>query len=380
LAQGFWRPESSGDTFLSNLLPSIPPPYPPGCSAMLATPLLAIALALPLAIVGASPDLSGASPSSAAASAPEVVALAADDTCATEHCGLGLLQTRSEALRVHAAQGEELGHRALGAKRGAKAVPPDFITDPMYNWLKAALPGQWGDIIDAGTGPESLAWLATCPVSTITAVTANESSKASTLNMVSSYLDPARDKILVGKWQDPEFLKGHQYDVVVADWLLGSVEFFAPHFQVHLLRRLKGLVKPGGWILFNGREPDSLKKANSTMGQVILDVDALRDAAMLLSLQHPYREIPQWWVEDELKNLGFEIRKRHVEALPIDPAYTLSQLHWAGDMIEKVRDEQLRSALQQRYQQLDKLLKEVKPSPDKDFTGHSYGLLVQLPA
>ncbi len=41
-----------------------------------------------------------------------------------------------------------------------------------------------------------------------------------------------QDQIIVGNWKDPSFLKGQVYDVVLADYLLGSIDGFAPYFQV----------------------------------------------------------------------------------------------------------------------------------------------------
>lgn len=297
--------------------------------------------------------------------------------------GMGLWQTRSESLQGSADSGD-----IHSAPRQDRAVSGDLERSPVvgpsiYTWLQESLPGPWGDVIDAGSGPDSLAWLASaCTTRTIMAVTANESSKESILQSVHPYLKPSQDKVLVGKWQDPDFLKGHQYDVVVADWLLGSVEFFAPHFQVRLMRRLKELVKPGGYMLFNGREPDHLRdNGTGTLRQILLDVDMLRDAATLLSLQTPYREMPQWWVETELKTLGFEVHKTHRMVIADNnPGWVQTQLDWAGHMVKMVQDPKLRTALEQRHEKLHERLNDFEPSPHELPFAYTYGIVAKRPA
>eukprot|EP00931_Biecheleriopsis_adriatica_P096089 TRINITY_DN69739_c0_g1_i1.p1 TRINITY_DN69739_c0_g1~~TRINITY_DN69739_c0_g1_i1.p1 ORF type:complete len:117 (-),score=15.41 TRINITY_DN69739_c0_g1_i1:4-354(-) len=62
---------------------------------------------------------------------------------------------------------------AVPRVRGRKA-PPE-TKDPAFCWLSDSLDGYWGSsarVLDAGTGPDSLIWLASRPVAAITAVTA----------------------------------------------------------------------------------------------------------------------------------------------------------------------------------------------------------------
>jgi len=288
--------------------------------------------------------------------------LEADDQCLSGSCGSAFIQTHGLALRSDGA------NSGSGSRRKIAKVPPP-TSDDMYAWLQKSHPGQWGDVIDAGTGPRSLLWLASCPLSSITAVTANESSKASTLVETKQYLDLSRDKVVVGQWQDSEFLRGRQFDTVVADWLLGAVEFFAPHYQVSLIRRLHKLVKPGGWLLFDGREPDDLKARNGTGVQMMLEIDTLRDAASILSQRRPYREIPQWWVEEQLTTLGFKIHKTHQNPIWLTTEYVQSQLEWAGDEIKLVKDDTLRSGLEKRLE----AMKSHATSTMSEWKGKGYG-------
>ena len=46
--------------------------------------------------------------------------------------------------------------------------------------------------------------------------------------------DPVRrkqDRIIVANWGDPTLLAGETFDTVLADYLIGAIEGFAPYFQ-----------------------------------------------------------------------------------------------------------------------------------------------------
>ena len=41
------------------------------------------------------------------------------------------------------------------------------------------------------------------------------------------------DEIVIGNWRDDNFLKDRVFDTVLADYLIGAIDGFAPYFQVH---------------------------------------------------------------------------------------------------------------------------------------------------
>ena len=101
----------------------------------------------------------------------------------------------------------------------------------------------WGAMLDAGTGPASLRWLRSLPCSRWTAVTA---SKQMAKKLADSSEDgSALDGLVVGNWLDPQLLAGETFDTVIADYLLGAIEGFAPYWQHQLFDRLRPLVVPG---------------------------------------------------------------------------------------------------------------------------------------
>lgn len=154
----------------------------------------------------------------------------------------------------------------------------------------------WGHVLDAGTGSHSLGWLAALDSSSLTAVTGDQHMLRDMQSQFRGKLR-AQDELVIGNWRDDDFLKGRTFDVIVADYLLGALEGFAPYYQHKLLRRLKRHLKPGGMLFFVGTEPIP-EKASTAAAQLICDVWRLRDAAILLGSdrRRPYREYPQSWV------------------------------------------------------------------------------------
>ncbi len=94
----------------------------------------------------------------------------------------------------------------------------------------------WGRVLDAGTGTHSLDWVASLPTESWAAVTGDPREGDRLRRRATLRPD---DRVLVGNWTDPAFLAGEVFDVVLADYLLGAVEGFAPYFQAELFERLR---------------------------------------------------------------------------------------------------------------------------------------------
>ena len=154
----------------------------------------------------------------------------------------------------------------------------------------------WGDVLDAGTGSHSLGWLGSLNRSSLTAVTGDPHMMSEMQRQFTGKLQD-RDELVIGNWRDEDFLKGRQFDVIIADYLLGALEGFAPYHQHSLLERLQRHLRPGGELYFVGTEPLP-ERVSSAAGQLVSDVARTRDAAILLGndRRRPYREYPQWWV------------------------------------------------------------------------------------
>lgn len=194
----------------------------------------------------------------------------------------------------------------------AVALAPDFsawcsvvaVADVLFDHI-ASLHGDrpWGSVLDAGTGRHSLRWVSALPTTRWTAVTADPDMLRELTEETSIPRRPA-DRIVLGGWTDESLLEGELYDVVLADYLLGAVDGFAPYFQHRLFARLARHV--GSRLYVVGLEP--LPDVVSTDAErAVTEIARLRDAVLLLCRERPYREFPAAWVRAHLERAGMRV-------------------------------------------------------------------------
>ena len=114
-----------------------------------------------------------------------------------------------------------------------------------------------------------------------------------------------QDEIVVGNWNDPDFLNHLEpFDVILADYLIGALDGFAPYFQDQLLPRIQqNLLKPHGMMHIIGMEPFP-DEATCPQAQLIHEMANVRDACIRLASHRCYREYPKEWVIRQLKGIG----------------------------------------------------------------------------
>lgn len=171
----------------------------------------------------------------------------------------------------------------------------------------------WGAVLDAGTGSHSLEWICGLDTACWTAITGDPTRERAMKSEFGARMRPA-DRVLTGNWTDPTLLHGEVYDVVLADYLLGAIDGFAPYFQDRLFERLRPHV--GGAIYGVGLAPYP-DQANTPGGRIILEIARLRDACILMAGHRCYREYPLDWVTRHLERAGFEI----TDAIPFPIVY-----------------------------------------------------------
>lgn len=289
--------------------------------------------------------------------------------------------TRHAAIARAAAVGLK-PKNAASPIRGRKPPPP--TEDPAFKWLSQVLTPRLSTdgsikVLDAGTGPDSLLWMASLPVASITAVTACDGMCATVEAETLAFINTQKDKVLVGNWQDPSFLRGEAFDFVLADYLLGAVDHFAPDFQDGVLRRVGELVKPGGYLAIIGREPfDPVGAAAiDPAAKILVDIQALKDAATLLTRHRSYREMPQRWVEAQLSLLGFQLVVQQQFPHRLNLMKVRRLLDWAQEEIQKVPHMKLKDNLRSHLNEL-RLAAEGSPSLRRNYIfGEDYGLLAQ---
>ncbi|MBX3182868.1 MAG: class I SAM-dependent methyltransferase [Polyangiaceae bacterium] len=217
-----------------------------------------------------------------------------------------------------------------------------MVVSALYRTLEELHAGaRWGRVLDAGTGTSSLKWLSELPTERWDAVTGAESMAAQI--RAAGIRVREVDRLIVGNWEDPTLLAGERYDVVIADYLLGAVEGFAPYFQDQLFPRLRELV--GGRLYLIGLEPYVPYLPTDMSGQVVSAIGRLRDACLLLAGERPYREYPLSWVRRQLEQCGMRVVQERRFPIRFGPAFIQGQLNMAKARAERLSDRAFADAL-----------------------------------
>ena len=211
--------------------------------------------------------------------------------------------------------------------------------------------GSWGRVLDAGTGVSSLAWVSQLPGAHWTAITA-EPARAEALR---ERFGVGNHRILVGNWQDPDLLQGETFDVVIADYLLGSCERYAPHFQDLLLERLLSVCQ--GWLFLVGQEP--WPQPQNPAQQCLWELASLRDSVQLLLGRRPHRELPQAWVERQLRRCGHAAAWSERFSNHYDLDFVTREIHAIEQNLEALGDGGLAQVIRRRCHALRKRAQPV---------------------
>lgn len=201
----------------------------------------------------------------------------------------------------------------------------------------------WGAVLDAGTGPASMRWLLGLATERWTAVTGAVPMAEQTRAGIGEAIR-GQDRLLVGNWADPELLAGERYDVVLADYLLGAIEGFAPYWQDRLFARLRPLV--GKRLYMIGLDPYVQGVPDDPAGRLVNEIGRLRDACLLMSGQQPYREYPLDWSLRHLEQAGFRIADAQTVPILYRERFVHSQLDLCRQSVDRLRDRSLAAPLQ----------------------------------
>jgi hypothetical protein len=213
----------------------------------------------------------------------------------------------------------------------------------LYTFI-AGLQGEtpFGRVLDAGTGLRSLRWLRSLATESITAVTA-ASANSALVQRLGGQQQRAQDRLLVGNWTDPELLAGERFDTVLADYLLGAVEGFAPYFQEDLFRRLRPLT--AGRLYLTGVEPYVVTRPMTEAGALIWQIGRFRDACLLLCDGQPYREYPLDWVLARLRQASFRPTAARKFPVAYKDSFVNGEIDLCRPRLDRFADQPLTRAL-----------------------------------
>ena len=213
----------------------------------------------------------------------------------------------------------------------------------LFRHIEALQGGQpWGSLLDAGTGTNSIQWVTSIETTRWVAV----SGAVAHATQVRDVAEPVRrpqDRIIVGNWADPQLLAGERFDTVLADYLIGAVEGFAPYFQERMFVRLHGVT--AGQLYLVGLEPYVSHDPGTEAGRIIWEIGRYRDACLLIAGERPYREFPMEWVLERLEASGWRIID--VERFPIryGARFVNSQIDMCLRRLEAMPNQALAAAL-----------------------------------
>lgn len=207
----------------------------------------------------------------------------------------------------------------------------------------------WGAFLDAGTGTHSIDWVGSLATERWTAVSGAEAHAAQTADAIAAKRR-ATDRIVVGNWADPSLLAGERYDTVLADYLLGAIDGFAPYFQHRLFTRLRPLV--GRRLYVVGLEPYVVGEPDNAEGRIVWEIGRFRDACLLLAGEQPYREYPSQWAVDHLEASGYRVIAAKRYANRYKERFVNSQMDMCAPRLAKIADRGLAKMLAARGEAL----------------------------
>jgi len=204
--------------------------------------------------------------------------------------------------------------------------PPPY-KEAIWKWMESfqfniTNRKSWGRVLDAGTGTSSMKFLTSLETEEITAITNSDLIKT----MLHKFDIRDQDTIIHGDWTKiksfPD-LKGKVFDVVLADYLVGSMEFNSPFYQDTLFEILHPFV--GDLLYVIGQEPYRLPSdmagehietkqkdfypAEYVARKLAMNIFKYRDSTAIFSNERFYREYPIDWVVRTLKKSNFTIVK-----------------------------------------------------------------------
>lgn len=217
------------------------------------------------------------------------------------------------------------------------------MTSALFRHIEAVQDGApWGSFLDAGTGVNSALWSTALPTDRWLGVSASRAHAAQVTAAVGQRLR-SQDAVVVGNWADPELIAGERFDTVLADYLLGAVEGFAPYFQPQLFTRLRPLV--GRRLHVVGLDPYVVGDAPTPAARIVRAIGRWRDVCLLLADEAPYREYPAEWALNALSAAGFRVTEARRFPNRYREAWINSQLNMGLRRLPKLADRALASAL-----------------------------------
>jgi hypothetical protein len=173
----------------------------------------------------------------------------------------------------------------------------------IWEWLERLRPGApekpWGRVLDAGTGPSSVAWLVKAAtrlgISSITATTASKDLAASLKRKHSKAVASGLLNLaVVSRWGSVPGTGTNLglFDTVILDYVLGAVEGLEPHGHAAVLDAISSHAAEGAAVLIVGAEPYEERFSDPAGSSLVGSVMRVRDTCLKAAGVTPFRELP----------------------------------------------------------------------------------------
>lgn len=222
----------------------------------------------------------------------------------------------------------------------------------LFGYIEELHQGRpWGSLLDAGTGVKSLEWVASLPTQRWTAITAAQNLARSSRAALGDRMRP-QDRLLVGNWVNDGLLTGERFDTILADYLVGAIEGFAPYWQDRVFERLRPLLAASGRLYIIGLEPYVQFEPETAAGRMVWEIGRVRDACLLLAGERPYREFPLDWVMRQLGLAGLRMVEARSFPIIYRERYIHGQLDMCVDRIERFPTDDLATSMRSYVDEL----------------------------
>jgi hypothetical protein len=201
---------------------------------------------------------------------------------------------------------------------------------------------EWGAFLDAGTGVNSALWGTGLKTQRWTAITGSRSHAEQVETEIGDRLRP-QDRLIVGNWADSTLLEGEVFDTVLADYLLGAIEGFAPYYQSELFGRLAPHV--GRRLYVIGLDPYVIGEAVTESARMVRGIGRIRDVCLMLADETPYREYPAEWTVRALTAAGFTVETARRFPNRYREKWVHGQLDMGVRRLPRIPDRRLAEAL-----------------------------------
>lgn len=244
------------------------------------------------------------------------------------------------------------------------------MTSALFRHIETLQAGKdWGAFLDAGTGVNSSLWSTDLTTRRWCGVTGSHGHAKQVRDTVGPRLRP-EDRLIVGNWIDEDLLRGEVFDTVLADYLLGAIEGFAPYFQAQLFARLRPHV--GRRLYVVGLDPYIVGEAPTEAAKLVRAIGRLRDTCLLLADETPYREYPAEWTLNALHAAGYRLAASRRFANRYRESWVNSQLDMGLRRLARLPDQALAAAMTDQIETLRAKALTVCRREDGLRHGHDY--------